>query len=70
MLIGHEGRVDTGDQAMSRTGFLQGHFHSAKVRSEMRALDLHPRRLPIGTMLVSVVACANAASVVAMLMSL
>ena len=55
---------------MSRTGFLQGHFHSAKVRSEMRALDLHPRRLQLGTMLVSVVACANAASVVAMLMSL
>ena len=54
---------------MSRTGFLHGHFHSAKVRSEMRALDIH-RRLPLGTMLVSVVACANAASVVAMLMSL
>jgi hypothetical protein len=36
----------------------------------MRALDLYPRRLPIGTMLVSVVACAHAASVVAMLMSL
>ena len=54
---------------MSRT-FLQSHFHSAKVRSEMRALDLHGRRLPFGTMLVSVVACANAASVVAMLMSM
>jgi hypothetical protein len=55
---------------MSRTGFLHGHFHSAKVRSEMRALELLPRRLPISAMLVAVVACANAASVVAMLMSL
>jgi hypothetical protein len=55
---------------MHRSGFLHSHFHSARVRSEMRALELCNRRLPFGTMLISVVACANAASVVAMLMSL
>ena len=45
-------------------------FHSANVRAEMRALDLYERRLPFATMLVSLVAAANAASVVTMLMGL
>ena len=52
---------------MSR--LVQNRFHSATIRAEMRALDLYERRLPFATMLVSVVAAANAASVVAMLMA-
>ena len=52
---------------MSR--FFESHFHSAPVRVEMKALHLQERRLPFGTMLVSVIAGANTASVVAMLMN-
>lgn len=50
---------------MSR--YVQTHFHSAPVRAEMKALHLRGRRLPFGTMMVSVIAGANTASVVAML---
>ncbi len=57
-----------GEPAMPR--FIEAYFHSAPVRAEMKALDLRERRLPFGTMLVSVIASANAVSVVAMLMSL
>ena len=46
------------------------HFHSARVRAEMRALDLATRRLPLGTVLVSIVALANAASVISTLVRL
>ena len=53
---------------MSR--FVQTHFHSASVRAEMKALNLGERRLPFGTMMVSVIAGANTASVVAMLIGL
>jgi len=53
---------------MSR--FLHYHFHSAPVRADMRALHLRQRRLPFGTMMVSVVAGANAVSAVATLMGL
>ncbi len=53
---------------MSR--FTEAYFHSAPVRAEMKALKLRERRLPFGTMLVSVIAGANTASVVAMLLSL
>jgi hypothetical protein len=51
------------------SGFVQNHFYSASVRSEMKALDLRNRRLPFGTMLVSVIAGVNAASVLATLIS-
>ncbi len=44
-------------------------YYSAPVRAEMKALDLRERRLPFGTMLVSVVAGANAASLIATLLS-
>jgi hypothetical protein len=50
--------------------FVEAFFHSAPVRAEMKALDLRERRLPFGTMLVSVIAGANTASVIAMLLSL
>ena len=50
--------------------FLQSRLHSAPVRAEMRALQLRERRLPLGTMMVSVVAGANAVSVIATLMGL
>ena len=50
--------------------FIEAYFHSAPIRAEMKALDLWERRLPFGTMLVSVIAGANTVSVVAMLMSL
>ena len=50
--------------------FVETFFHSAPVRAEMKALDLRTARLPFGTMLVTVIAGANTASVVAMLMSL
>ena len=56
------------EPAMSR--LVQNRFHSATVRAEMRALDLYEHRLPFGTMLVSLVAAANAASVVTMLLGL
>jgi hypothetical protein len=49
--------------------FVQTRFHSAPVRAEMKALNLRTRRLPFGTMLVSVIAGANAVCVVATLMS-
>ena len=52
---------------MSRFGHFQS--HSASVRAEMKALDLGARRLSFGAMLVSVVAGANAASVIATLLS-
>jgi hypothetical protein len=52
---------------MSR--FVQNHFYSASVRTEMKALNLRSGRLPFGTMLVSVIAGANAASVLATLIS-
>ena len=47
---------------------VRSRFHSAPVRAEMRAYDLHERRLPFGALLVSVVAGANAASVIATLL--
>ena len=50
--------------------FMPSRFHSAPVRAEMRALDLRERRLPYGTMVMSVIAGANAASVIAMLVGL
>ena len=50
--------------------FVESHFHSAPVRAEMRALDLRTRRLPFGTILVSVIASANTVSVIAMLLGL
>ena len=50
--------------------FMPSRFHSAPVRAEMRALDLRERRLPYGTMVMSVIAGANAASVIAMLIGL
>ena len=50
--------------------FVQSYFHSAQVRAEMKALDLREYRLPFATMLVSVVAGANTASIIAVLMSL
>lgn len=50
--------------------FIQAYFHSAPVRAEMKALDLGRRGLPFGTMLVTIVAGANAASVVATLIGL
>jgi hypothetical protein len=53
---------------MSR--FVESHFHSAPVRAEMKALDLRTRRLPFGTMLVTVIAGANTVSVIAMLLGL
>jgi hypothetical protein len=56
------------EPAMSR--FVESHFHSAPVRAEMRALDLRTRRLPFGTMLVSVIAGANTLSVIAMLLGM
>jgi hypothetical protein len=62
----HGIRSNRGEPAMSR--LVQHRVHSAAVRAEMRALDLYDRRLPFGTMLVSLVAAANAASVVTMLM--
>jgi hypothetical protein len=52
---------------MSR--FVQNHFYSASVRAEMRALDMWDRRLPFRTVLVSVIAGANTASVLATLIS-
>ena len=52
---------------MSR--FVQFYGHSAPVRAEMKILALRERRLPFGAMLVSVVAGANAASVIATLLS-
>ena len=52
---------------MSR--FVQNHFYSASIRAEMRAFDLRERRLPFGTVLVSVIAGANTASVLATLIS-
>jgi len=55
------------EPAMSR--FVQRHFHSAEVRAEMRALHLRQHRLPFGTMVVSVVAGANAVSVIGTLLS-
>jgi hypothetical protein len=57
-----------GEPAMSR--FVEAHFHSAPVRAEMKALDLRTRRLPFGTLLISVIAGANTVSVVAMLLGL
>ncbi len=51
------------------SGLLRSHAHSAPVRAEMRALQLLERRLPFGTMMVSVIAGANAASVIAMLLN-
>ena len=53
---------------MSR--FTQAHIHSASVRAEMKALQVGERRLPFGTMLISVVALASTASVISMLVSL
>ncbi len=53
---------------MSR--FMRSRFHSAPVRAEMRALRLSERRMPVGTMVMSAIAGANAASVVGMLMCL
>ena len=53
---------------MSR--FLQAHFHSAPVRAEMRALQLREHRVPFSTMVVSVIAGVNTASVVGMLIGL
>jgi hypothetical protein len=50
--------------------FVRSHFHSAPVRAEMRALQLRDRRVPFGTIVVSVIASANTASVVAMLIGL
>ena len=50
--------------------FIQSHFHSAPVRAEMKALSLRPRRLPFGTILVSVIAGANTVSAIAMLLGL
>ena len=46
------------------------HVHSAPVRAEMKALHVEKRRLPFGTMMVSVLLGANTVSVIAMLMSL
>ena len=57
-----------GKSAMSR--LTRSRFHSAQVRAEMRALDLATRRLPLGTVLVSIVALANAASVISTLVRL
>jgi hypothetical protein len=48
---------------------MQNHFYSASVRSEMKALDMRNRRLPFGTMLVSVIVGANTASLLATLIS-
>jgi hypothetical protein len=45
-------------------------FYSARVRAEMKALDLATRRLPFGAMLISVVALAGTASVISTLASL
>ena len=66
--VGRGKRCNRGNLAMSR--FVQTHFHSAPVRAEMKALNLRERRLPFGTMMVSVIAGANTASVVAMLIGL
>ena len=55
---------------MSRST-VHSHSHSAKVRAEMKALDLAEPRTPLAIMLLSLgIASANAASVIAMLMSL
>ena len=48
----------------------RSHFHSARVRTEMKTLDLASRRLPFGAMLVSVVALAGTVSVLSTLVSL
>ncbi len=50
--------------------FMRSRFHSAQVRAEMRALHLRERRLPVGTVMVGVIAGTNTASVVGMLMCL
>jgi hypothetical protein len=49
---------------------MQHYFHSAPVRAEMKALQLREHRVPFGTMMVGLVAGANTASVVGMLMCL
>ncbi len=48
---------------------MRSRFHSAPVRAEMRALALRERRLPFGTIMVSVIAAANAASALATLLT-
>ncbi len=53
---------------MSR--FAHSRFHSARVRAEMRALDPREFHLPFGTMLVSLIAGANTASLIATLLNL
>jgi hypothetical protein len=50
--------------------FMQRYFHSASVRAEMRALQVQPHRLPVGTMMAGMIAGADTASAIGMLMCL
>ncbi len=55
---------------MFRQSHSPAQTRSAQIRAEMRELHVADRHLPVATMIMSLIAAANAASVVAMLIHL